>query len=49
MGSIAFEPLWLFYRSNLEVRRIPDLAGLQGGDRRTKARSSTMSLVTCSI
>ena len=29
MGSIAFEPLWLFSRSNLEVGRIPDLAGLR--------------------
>jgi len=29
LGSIAYEPLWLFYRSNLEVRRIPDLAGLR--------------------
>jgi len=29
LGSIAYEPLWLFYRSDLEVRRIPDLAGLR--------------------
>ena len=35
LGSIAYEPLWLFIRSDLEVRRIPDLAGLRvatGGD-----------------
>jgi TRAP-type uncharacterized transport system substrate-binding protein len=29
LGSIAFEPLWLFYRADLEIRRIPDLAGLR--------------------
>jgi len=29
LGSIAYEPLWLFFRSDLEVRRIPDLAGLR--------------------
>ena len=29
MGSIAYEPLWLFYRADLAVRRIPDLAGLR--------------------
>jgi TRAP-type uncharacterized transport system substrate-binding protein len=29
LGSIAYEPLWLFCRSDLEVRRIPDLAGLR--------------------
>ncbi len=29
LGGIAYEPLWLFFRSDLEVRRIPDLAGLR--------------------
>ena len=29
LGSVAYEPLWLFYRSELEIRRIPDLAGLR--------------------
>jgi len=29
LGSVAWEPLWLFYRSELEIRRIPDLAGLR--------------------
>jgi len=29
LGSIAYEPLWLFYRADLSVRRIPDLAGLR--------------------
>ena len=29
LGSIAYEPLWLFYRADLSVRRIPDLAGLK--------------------
>ena len=29
MGSIAYEPLWLFFRADLAVRRIPDLAGLR--------------------
>ena len=28
LGSVAWEPLWLFYRADLAVRRIPDLAGL---------------------
>jgi len=28
LGSVAYEPLWLFYRSGLDVRWIPDLAGL---------------------
>jgi TRAP-type uncharacterized transport system substrate-binding protein len=27
LGSVAFEPLWLFYRSGLDIVRIPDLAG----------------------
>ncbi len=29
LGSIAYEPLWLFYRSEIAVQRIPDLAGLR--------------------
>jgi len=29
LGSVAFEPLWLFYRAELPVRRITDLAGLR--------------------
>ena len=29
MGSVAYEPLWLFYRADLAIRRIPDLAGLR--------------------
>jgi len=29
LGSVAYEPLWLFYRSELEIRKIPDLAGLR--------------------
>jgi hypothetical protein len=27
LGSVGFEPLWLFYRSGLDIARIPDLAG----------------------
>ena len=27
LGSVGFEPLWLFYRSDLEIARIPDLSG----------------------
>jgi len=27
LGSVGFEPVWLFYRSELEIVRIPDLAG----------------------
>jgi TRAP-type uncharacterized transport system substrate-binding protein len=27
LGSVAIEPLWLFYRSDLEIDRISDLAG----------------------
>jgi len=29
LGSIAYEPLWLFFRAEAEVRRISDLAGLR--------------------
>jgi TRAP-type uncharacterized transport system substrate-binding protein len=29
LGSIAYEPLWLFFRSDLEVRRVSNLAGLR--------------------
>jgi TRAP transporter TAXI family solute receptor len=29
LGSVAYEPLWLFYRAELPVRRITDLAGLR--------------------
>ena len=29
LGSVAYEPLWLFYRAGISVRRIPDLAGLR--------------------
>lgn len=29
LGSIAYEPMWLFYRAELRVERIPDLAGLR--------------------
>jgi len=29
LGSIAYEPLWLFYRVEAEVRRISDLVGLR--------------------
>jgi len=27
LGSVGIEPLWLFYRSDLDIARIPDLAG----------------------
>lgn len=27
LGSVGFEPLWLFYRSELKIERLPDLAG----------------------
>jgi TRAP transporter TAXI family solute receptor len=29
LGSLFFEPLWIFHRHNLAVRRIPDLKGLR--------------------
>jgi len=29
LGSLFFEPLWIFHRSDLAVRRIPDLKGLR--------------------
>jgi TRAP transporter TAXI family solute receptor len=29
LGSLFFEPLWIFYRNGLELRRIPDLKGLR--------------------
>ncbi len=29
LGSIAYEPLWLFFRASLDIERIPDLAGLR--------------------
>ena len=29
LGSLFFEPLWIFYRGDLNVRRIPDLKGLR--------------------
>jgi TRAP-type uncharacterized transport system substrate-binding protein len=35
LGSVALDPLWLFHRSDLEIARIPDLAGSKvatGGD-----------------
>jgi len=28
LGSVGIEPLWLFYRAELDIRRIADLAGL---------------------
>jgi len=27
LGSVGFEPIWLFCRSDLEITRVPDLAG----------------------
>jgi len=27
LGSVGFEPLWLFYRTELDLKMIPDLAG----------------------
>ena len=29
LGSVGFEPIWLFYQSDLDVQRIGDLAGLE--------------------
>jgi TRAP transporter TAXI family solute receptor len=29
LGSLFFEPLWIFHRNDLALRRIPDLQGLQ--------------------
>ncbi len=29
LGSVGFEPLWLFYRSDLEIQDVGDLAGLR--------------------
>ncbi|MFC1882155.1 TAXI family TRAP transporter solute-binding subunit [Thermodesulfobacteriota bacterium] len=29
LGSLFFEPLWIFHRSDLALRRIPDLKGLR--------------------
>ncbi len=29
IGSVAYEPLWLFHRSDLDINRIGDLAGLK--------------------
>ena len=29
LGSLFFEPLWIFYRNDLALRRIPDLKGLR--------------------
>jgi hypothetical protein len=29
LGSLFFEPLWIFHRNDLAVRRIPDLKGLR--------------------
>ncbi|MGB5749190.1 MAG: TAXI family TRAP transporter solute-binding subunit [Desulfobacterales bacterium] len=29
LGSLFFEPLWIFHRTNLALRRIPDLKGLR--------------------
>ena len=29
LGSLFFEPLWIFHRSDLAVRRMPDLKGLR--------------------
>jgi len=29
LGSLFFEPLWIFHRNNLALRRIPDLKGLR--------------------
>jgi TRAP-type uncharacterized transport system substrate-binding protein len=28
LGAVGYEPLWLFYRTDLVIHRIPDLAGL---------------------
>jgi len=27
LGSVTYQPLWLFYRNDLRLKRIPDLAG----------------------
>jgi TRAP-type uncharacterized transport system substrate-binding protein len=29
LGGLFFEPLWIFHRNDLELRRIPDLKGLR--------------------
>lgn len=29
LGSVAWEPIWLFYRAELDVGRVPDLRGLK--------------------
>jgi len=42
LGSVAYEPLWLFYQSELEIRKISDLAGLRVA---TGAKSSVIHYV----
>jgi TRAP-type uncharacterized transport system substrate-binding protein len=29
LGSLFFEPLWIFHRNDLTLRRLPDLKGLR--------------------
>jgi TRAP transporter TAXI family solute receptor len=29
LGSLFFEPLWIFHRSGIEIKRLPDLRGLR--------------------
>ena len=46
MGSIAYEPLWLFYQADLKIRRIPDLAGLRVA---TGAKGTVVNYVARSL
>ena len=47
LGSLFFEPLWIFHRNELALRRIPDLKGLRlaVGEEGGGTRISTMKLL----
>jgi len=46
LGGVGYEPLWLFYRSDLDIRRVPDLAGL---DVATEGRGTVSDFVARSL
>jgi len=47
LGSLFFDPLWIFHRSDLALRRIPDLKGLRVavGEEGSGTKFSTMRLL----
>jgi TRAP-type uncharacterized transport system substrate-binding protein len=47
LGSLFFEPLWIFHRNDLALRRIPDLKGLRlaVGEEGGGTKISTMLLL----